>query len=79
MYAQKGKFWKKNSSLTILLYFLGFISPHFSYLLVFTLNFNKHGCNGGEEEKTYLLLGLYMFLYMLVKHVMDIQAMNLQG
>jgi hypothetical protein len=35
--------------------------------------------NGGEEEDICLLLGLYMFLYMLVKHVVDIQALILQG
>jgi hypothetical protein len=26
-------------------------SPHFFVLLVFTLNFSKHDCNGGEEEE----------------------------
>jgi hypothetical protein len=32
-----------------------------------------------EERRTFvLLLGLYMFLYMLVKHVVDIQALILQ-
>ena len=39
-----------------------------------------HDCNGGrEEEDIFLDLGLYMFLYMLVKHGMDIQALILQG
>ena len=33
-----------------------------------------------ERRRTFvLLLGLYMFLYMLVKYVVDIQALILQG
>ena len=32
-----------------------------------------------RRRKFVLLLGLYMFLYMLVKHVVDIQALILQG
>jgi hypothetical protein len=43
---------------------------------------SKHGCNGGEEERRRILvlfLGFYMFLYMLAKHVVDIQALLLQG
>jgi hypothetical protein len=33
-----------------------------------------------ERRRTFVfLLGLYMFLYMLVKHVVDIQALILQG
>ena len=33
-----------------------------------------------EKRRTFvLLLGVYMFLYMLVKHVVDIQALILQG
>lgn len=53
---QKEQFWKKKLSLTILLSSLGFTSLYFSYFLVslvFTLNFTKHDCNGGEKEETY--------------------------
>jgi hypothetical protein len=32
---------------------IGLLSPHFLVLLVFTLHFSKHGCNGGEEEEFY--------------------------
>ena len=33
-----------------------------------------------DRRRTFvLLLGLYMFLYMLVNHVVDIQALILQG
>ena len=35
--------------------------PHFLFLFVFTLNFNKYGCNGWEEEEPCVFLGLYMF------------------
>ena len=46
----------------------------FLFSFVFTLNFNKHGCSEGEEEESILLLGLHVCLYMLVKHVADIQT-----
>lgn len=32
-----------------------------------------------ESRRSILLLGLYVFLYMLVKHVVDIQILFLQG
>ena len=48
-------------------------------LLVFTLNFSKHGCNGGEEDETSFALRITHVLYMLVKHVVDFQALFLQG
>ena len=32
-----------------------------------------------KRRRLILLLGLYMFFYMLVKHVVDIQTMILQG
>jgi hypothetical protein len=32
-----------------------------------------------QRKKHILLLGLYVFLYMLVKHVVDIQTLILQG
>ena len=32
-------------------FLIGLPSPHFLVLLVFTLHFSKHGCNGGEEEE----------------------------
>ena len=50
----------------------------FLYLFIFTLNFFKDGCNGREEDGVYLFFTLYMFLYMFVKHVVDIQALILQ-
>jgi hypothetical protein len=34
-----------------------------------------HGCNEGEDEEPYLAHRLYMVLYMLVKYVVDIQAL----
>jgi hypothetical protein len=32
-----------------------------------------------KRRRLFLLLGLYMFLYMLLKHVVDIQTLILQG
>lgn len=56
---KKGKF-EKHSSWTNFLSSLVFIflcfCLSFSFLLVFTLNFSKHGCNGGEKEETYFSL-----------------------
>ena len=71
---------KENPTLAILLSSLGFISFHFLISLYFTLNFNKHGWNGEEEERRrlILLLGLYMFFNMLVKHVVDFQTLFFQ-
>ena len=48
---KKRQFPKKNPILTILLASILLYWPHFFFLLVFTLNFNKHGWNGGEEEE----------------------------
>ena len=47
---------EEKSSFTILLSCLVFTSLIFLFLLVFTLNFSKHGCNGGEEEEIYFAL-----------------------
>jgi hypothetical protein len=49
-------------------------------LFVFTLNFSKHGSNGGEEEKSYFAIRIIHVLYMLVKRVVDIRedGRNLQ-
>ena len=51
IYAQKIQFSKIKSTLTILLASIVLSWPHLSYFLVFTLNFNKHDCNGEEEEE----------------------------
>ena len=69
---QKGIFEKK-SKLIIHLSSFGFTSLHFLISFNFTLNFNKHGCNEGEEE-THFAIRFMMFLSMLVKHVMDNQT-----
>ena len=58
-YAQKRQCWKKRkgeSNLTILLSSFVFASLIFLFSLVYTLNFNKHGCKGSEEEETYFAL-----------------------
>jgi hypothetical protein len=47
---------RKKSNLTILLSSFVFASFIYSFSLVYTLNFNKHGCKGGEEEETYIAL-----------------------
>ena len=49
------------------------------FSLVFTLNSSKHGCNGGKEEENYFSFRIMHVLYMLVKHVVRIQAWILQG
>ena len=36
------------------------------FSIVFTFNFNKHGCNGGEEEEPYFALKIIHVLYMLM-------------
>ena len=51
----------------------------FLFSLYFILNFNKQGYNGGVEEQHIFILGLNMFLYMLVKHDVDIPTLILQG
>ena len=51
---KKGSFLKnkkKKKTLTILLASIDLSSPPLLFLLVFTLIFNKHDCNGGEEEE----------------------------
>ena len=78
IYAQKGQFWRKKINLTILLSSLALLLS----LLVFTcfhLNFSNMLQWRRGERRLILLLGLYMFLYMLVKHVVDIQTLILQG
>ena len=47
---------KGESNLTILLSSFVFASLIFLFSVVYTLNFNKHGCEGSEEEETYFAL-----------------------
>jgi hypothetical protein len=80
IYALDNRFPKK-STLTILLASLVFSSPHFLFLFVLTLDPSKHGCNERkEEEPCFAFRIIHVFVYrMFVKHVMDIQALFLQG
>ena len=71
--------WKKNQDLTILLSSLVFTSLIFLFLLIFTLEFSRHGCIGGEEEDTYFALRIIHVFVQCVKHVVDIQTLILQG
>ena len=70
--SKKGSFGREEKNLVPSFFWL-----HFLFSLVFTLDFNNHGCNGREEEGLILLLGLYMFLYMFMKRVLDIQSLLL--
>jgi hypothetical protein len=62
--------FERNSTLTILLFSLGFISLHFFSTFV------SASMVAMKERRRILLLllGLYTFLYMHVKHVVDIQS-----
>ena len=51
---------KKYSSLTILLSSLVFTSLHFLFSLDFTLNFSKHGCNGGDVETYFARIHVFI-------------------
>ena len=54
------------SSLTILLASFVLSWLYFLFSLVFTLNFNKYGCNGEEEEMPYFTLKIiYVFVHAL--------------
>jgi uncharacterized membrane protein YozB (DUF420 family) len=55
-YILKNNSFEKHLSLTILLCSVVFTSFIFLFLFVFTLNFKKHNCNGGEEEDAYFAL-----------------------
>ena len=70
---------KKNYNLTILLSSRGFTSLHFLFSLVSPYISTNMVAMKKRKRRFILLLGLYIFLYILVKHVVDIQALLLQG
>ena len=78
---KKDNFWKK-SNLTILFTSINFSSLHFFFLHFFSsfrlLEPKISASNGGEEDICFVFRIVHV-LYMLVKHVVDIQMLILQG
>lgn len=77
IYMAKKTSFEVKSSVIILLASLVFSWFHFLFSLVFTLNFWQAWLQWRREGVLNLLklLWLYLFLYMLMKHVMDIQTL----
>ena len=74
---KKGNFGKINNIKFD--HYFGFTCLHFLFLLVFTFNYNKHGCNEREEEETHFVVGIIRVFVHACEACCGIQALFLQG